>query len=142
MFNIQNNYYTLSIKNIDKNKKEINKQNMELNEKYRELLLSTGYYEEKKSKFYSYIFSVSSQDLAIDILNEIKRLYYDARHEVYLYSLIEDDIKKIKFSDDGEPQGTGTKAIYEMLEKENLTNILVIIVRYFGGTLLRSWTSV
>lgn len=55
---------------------------------------------------------------------------------MYIYSVINDGNKIIRFSDDGEPQGTGTRAIYDTLEKENLTNVCIVIVRYFGGILL------
>ena len=49
---------------------------------------------------------------------------------------IENNVANIRFSDDGEPKGTGTKAIYELLEKESITNVCIVIVRYFGGILL------
>lgn len=62
----------------------------------------------------------------------------DARHIVYIYSYLDKitNIPVINFSDDGEPQGTGTKAIYELISKERITNICIVIVRYFGGILL------
>lgn len=115
-------YYTLENKN-------------EFKGKYEEI--SNGYILEKKSKFYSYIFKINSEENAIEKINEIRKDNLDARHVVYIYSLLdENNNKSIRFSDDGEPQGTGTKAIYELIEKENITNICIVIVRYFGGVLL------
>ena len=105
-----------------------------LNGKYGEI--STGLLEEKKSKFYSYVFNIDNELDAIEKINSIKRDNRDARHVVYIYSYLDNNMPVIRFSDDGEPQGTGTKAIYELLDKEKITNILVVIVRYFGGILL------
>ena len=105
-----------------------------LNGKYGEI--SNGLLEEKKSKFYSYVFHIDNELDAIEKINSIKRDNRDARHVVYIYSYLDNNMPVIRFSDDGEPQGTGTKAIYELLDKEKITNILVVIVRYFGGILL------
>lgn len=104
------------------------------NSKYGEI--SSYTYEEKKSKFNCYIFNIDSLEEAKNYINIIKKDNKLARHVVYIYSIKENNNMNIKFSDDGEPQGTGTRAIYETLQKENLTNICVIIVRYFGGILL------
>lgn len=99
--------------------------------------IASGVIIEKKSKFISYLFNIKNEEEAISIINKIKKEYMDARHVVYIYSILDDEDKKsIRFSDDGEPQGTGTKAIYELIEKENITNICIVIVRYFGGILL------
>ena len=93
--------------------------------------------EEKKSKFIAYIFSISNDIEAKKNINRIKKDNKEARHIVYIYSFLYDNkLPIIHFSDDGEPQGTGTKAIYEVISKENLTNICIVIVRYFGGILL------
>lgn len=105
-----------------------------LNGKYGEI--STGLLEEKKSKFYSYIFHIDNELDAIEKIDAIKKDNKDARHVVYIYSYLDNNMPSIRFSDDGEPQGTGTKAIYELLDKERITNILIVIVRYFGGILL------
>lgn len=115
-----NNFFTL--------KSEIYKS------KYNEI--SQGYLQEKKSKFISYIFSIASKEEALEYINIIKNDNKEARHIVYIYSYLENNNLNIKFSDDGEPQGTGTRSIYELMIKENLTNICIVIVRYFGGILL------
>lgn len=95
-------------------------------------------YDEKKSKFICYVFNINSKDEALNYLENIRKNHYSAKHIVYLYSVIENEKEILKFSDDGEPQGTGTKAIRDMLDKENVTNVLIVIIRYFGGILLGS----
>ncbi len=114
-------YYSLQCKN-------------DLNGKYGQI--SEGIIIEKKSKFISYLFSIDSEEEAIEKIEQIKKDNGQARHVVYIYSLLKGNITNIKFSDDGEPQGTGTKAIYELLDKESITNVCIVIVRYFGGILL------
>lgn len=94
--------------------------------------LSKGYYEDKRSKFYSYIFSVSSKEEALNIIEKMKKEYKDARHVVHAYVLDND----FYYSDDGEPSGTAGKMIYSLMEKQNITNTLIVVVRYFGGILL------
>ncbi|MDD3304024.1 MAG: YigZ family protein [Clostridia bacterium] len=98
--------------------------------------IGVGELYEKKSKFFSYIYPIANSDDAKKYIHDIKEQNKEARHCVYIYSYLEDGKINIKFSDDGEPQGTGTKAIYELITKETLTNICIIIVRYFGGILL------
>ena len=85
---------------------------------------------EKKSKFIAYIFNISCKNEAEDYLERIKMENKDARHIVYIYSYLDKitNIPVINFSDDGEPQGTGTKAIYELISKERITNICIVIV--------------
>ena len=110
----------------------INKENYK--SKYGEI--SSSIVEEKKSKFISYIFNISDDKQALEYIDIVKKENKDARHVVYIYSYLNNNVLDIKFSDDGEPKGTGTKAIYELLTKEGITNILIVIVRYFGGILL------
>lgn len=108
--------------------------NIDDNLKYNEI--SFGYFENKKSKFFSYIFYIENEEMAQAYIAKVKEDNKDARHIVYLYSYNKDNNVCIKFSDDGEPQGTGTKAIYETITKENITNVCIVIVRFFGGILL------
>ena len=99
--------------------------------------IATYIFEQKKSKFISYVFKITNENEAKKYIDIIKKDNKDARHVIYIYSyLTETNLPQVIFSDDGEPQGTGTKAIYELLTKENITNICVVIVRYFGGILL------
>lgn len=89
---------------------------------------------EKRSKFISYSFRVQSTDDVKEKLNSIKSKYWDAKHHVYAYSLNQNSA--LKFSDDGEPGGTAGLPIINTIQSQNLTNTLVIVVRYFGGILL------
>lgn len=96
-----------------------------------------GYAEiiEKRSKFIANVYPVSSQLEANEIINKIKKQYYDAKHNVYAY-IIEGSSTYSKYTDDGEPQGTAGLPIFDMLQKQNLKNVLIIVTRYFGGILL------
>lgn len=94
--------------------------------------ISSGLYEEKKSKFYSYMFKIEDKEKAEEIITAMKEEFKDARHVVYAYVIG----NIYKYSDDGEPSGTAGKMIYSLLEKQNITNCLVIVIRYFGGILL------
>lgn len=91
---------------------------------------------EKKSKFISYIYEIENEIQAQSILDKLKKENKDARHIVYLYSYLENKQIKIKYSDDGEPTGTGTKALYEYITQHHITQICIAVVRYFGGILL------
>jgi len=85
-----------------------------------------------KSIFISYLFPVKSEDDAKEKLNQIREKHYDATHNCYCY-IVGDNASIIKFSDDGEPQGTAGVIIYNCLQKKSLTNVLAIVTRYFGG---------
>ena len=98
--------------------------------------MAEGLIVEKQSKFLSYLFKIEKEEEALDYIEKIKKENPTARHVVYIYSHLENNVANIRFSDDGEPKGTGTKAIYELLEKESITNVCIVIVRYFGGILL------
>jgi len=98
--------------------------------------IASGYYDIKKSKFYSYIFNVTSSEEVEEYISKIKKSHKKARHVVYAYEYYMDNAKYSKFSNDNEPQGTGVNSVISTMEHENVTNYLVIIVRYFGGTLL------
>jgi uncharacterized YigZ family protein len=90
---------------------------------------------EKKSRFIAQVFPVDSSEDCEAHLMRIKKQFWDARHHCMAYILGElGEIQR--FSDDGEPQGTAGKPILEVLKGENLTNVLVVVTRYFGGTLL------
>jgi len=97
-----------------------------------EVLLAKEELEVKKSKFIAYVYNVSSEEQITKILNNIRVTNKEAKHIVYAYRLENSG----RYTDDREPSGTAGKPIYAMLEKENLVNILVIVVRYFGGILL------
>lgn len=91
---------------------------------------------EKKSKFICNIFYVENEEEAKDKINKIRKEYYDARHTVFAYIVLEDNNKIERFSDDGEPSGTAGKPLLEILKQKNIMNVLVTVTRYFGGILL------
>ncbi len=88
--------------------------------------------EIKKSKFIAKVYYIDSETMANEIIKKTREEYKDARHVVYAYMLKSGG----KCTDDKEPQGTAGKPIYSLLEKENVINVLVIVIRYFGGILL------
>lgn len=88
----------------------------------------------EKSKFITYFFPVSSKDDFLIELNKIKKEHNKARHHCYAYKIN----GEIKYSDDGEPQGSAGKPILSVIESKNLNNCAIIVVRYFGGVLLGS----
>ncbi len=90
---------------------------------------------EKKSKFITNIFYVESVKEAEEIIIKTKKNYFDARHNCIAYRIMEDRLIE-KSNDDGEPSGTAGVPMLNILQKNNLINILVIVTRYFGGILL------
>ena len=95
----------------------------------------TAEVEEKKSRFIANLFYVESLEEAENCLKQIKKKYYDARHNCYAYVVKEENIIK-KSSDDGEPSGTAGSPILNVIERNNLCNVIIIVTRYFGGILL------
>jgi len=93
-----------------------------------------GIYEEKKSVFYGACFPVRSEEEALKLLQAEKRRYPDARHHVYAYILSEGNL--LRYSDDREPQGTAGMPVLDLLRKSGITDVLMVVTRYFGGTLL------
>ena len=93
------------------------------------------YFIEKKSKFISYVQPVYSEEEALQFLSTIRKKHYDATHNCYAYILGE-AMNIQRSSDDGEPSGTAGVPILEVLKKEEITNSIVIVTRYFGGIML------
>lgn len=91
---------------------------------------------EKKSKFIGNLFYIESSKQAEDIIKETKKKYFDAKHNCIAYRVIEDGQLIERFSDNGEPQGTAGAPMLNILQKNNLVNVLIIVTRYFGGILL------
>ncbi|WP_054743005.1 YigZ family protein [Cellulosilyticum ruminicola] len=90
---------------------------------------------EKKSKFIATVCEVKTQEEAEACLQQLRKKYYDARHNCFAYQIGEkNEIQRC--SDDGEPQGTAGKPILEVLKGEDVRNTLICVTRYFGGTLL------
>ena len=95
----------------------------------------TGEIVEKKSRFIANVFDITDEEMAISIINEVKKKYWDARHNCSAF-VIGDNNEIQRFSDDGEPSGTAGKPMLEILLKSDVRNCLVVVTRYFGGTLL------
>lgn len=92
---------------------------------------------EKKSKFIANIMYIDKVEEAEAKLEEIRKKYYDARHNCYAYRVIDSNKSIIdRSSDDGEPSGTAGSPMLNILKKEELCNVLVVVTRYFGGILL------
>lgn len=91
---------------------------------------------EKKSKFIANVFYVETSREAEEIIKKVNKKYYDARHNCYAYSVQNPNESIKRFSDDGEPSGTAGAPMLNIIEKNNISNILVIVTRYFGGILL------
>ena len=90
---------------------------------------------EKKSKFIANVAPVDTEEAAREYLESIRKKYPDARHIVYAY-LVSGESTYQRYSDDGEPQGTGGLPVLEAIKREGLTNVICTVTRYFGGILL------
>ena len=89
---------------------------------------------EKKSKFIGNVFYIENEQEAEKKIKEIRKKYHDARHNCFAYKI--ENPKISRFSDDGEPSGTAGNPILSVIEGNNLSNVLIIVTRYFGGILL------
>lgn len=94
-----------------------------------------GEYTEKKSKFLSFIHHVTTTEECKELVKTYKKKYYDARHVCHAYRLRNDE-NVGRYSDDGEPSGTAGRPILGQILSHELTDVLIIVVRYFGGVLL------
>ncbi len=92
-------------------------------------------FEEKKSKFITNVKPVSSEEDAVEFINEIKARHWNATHNVYAYSINGDSLIQ-RYSDDGEPSGTAGMPALEVIRRTGVQNVAVVVTRYFGGTLL------
>lgn len=96
---------------------------------------SEGVFKDRGSKFIAFAIPVTTEEEAKKNISGIKKEYHDACHHCFAYRIGPDKLSW-RASDDGEPSGTAGKPIYNQILSKDLTNILIIIVRYFGGTLL------
>lgn len=94
-----------------------------------------GEVTEKKSRFIANVYPADTEEEALSFVEKIRKKHYDARHHCFAY-IIGSGGEKKRASDDGEPQGTAGKPILEVMEGAGLCNAVVIVTRYFGGTLL------
>ena len=91
-------------------------------------------FTEKRSRFIGYCKPVTTEQEATDFINEKRSKHWDARHNVYAYSLREGNIKR--YSDDGEPSGTAGMPVLDVILKNEVYDVCIVVTRYFGGVLL------
>lgn len=91
-----------------------------------------GYYTEKRSKFYAFAHHVESADEVKDIIAQYRKKFYDARHVCYAY-MLGAERTEFRANDDGEPGSTAGKPILGQINSNELTDILVVVIRYYGG---------
>ncbi len=96
---------------------------------------SEGHYKEKGSRFLAYAFPVDSEQAIRQITADLKKQYHDARHHCFAWRLGA-GMDRYRVNDDGEPSGTAGKPIFGQIQSRDLTCVLVVVVRYFGGTKL------
>ncbi len=107
-----------------------------MNDEYRTIETeATGYFKDKGSKFFAYAYPVKNEDEVKDIIQALKKEHHSARHHCYAWRMGTEEIAT-RANDDGEPSSTAGKPILGQLTSYDITNILVVVVRYFGGTLL------
>ncbi len=112
------------------------KKNEDLTDSYKTIhTASEGFYKEKGSKFYAYAYPVFSEEEIVEKQKTLRKKHYDARHHVYAYRLGSDK-KRYRASDDGEPANSSGPPVFGQIRSFDLTNILIVVVRYFGGTKL------
>lgn len=90
-------------------------------------------FTEKRSRFIGHLLPVKTEEQAREFIGQMKKKYYDARHNCWCY-LIGDSV--VRYSDDGEPQGTAGQPMLNVFQRENVTNVVCVVTRYFGGVLL------
>lgn len=95
----------------------------------------TGLYKDKGSKFIALAYHVRNEDEIKNLLENVKKEYFDARHHCYAWTLGMEN-ETFRMNDDGEPSGTAGRPIYGRIKSAGLTNVLIVVVRYFGGTKL------
>jgi uncharacterized YigZ family protein len=96
---------------------------------------SEGLYKDKGSRFISYVFHIEDEDQVKEFLLKIKKVHFSAKHHCFAYRLGYTG-ERYRINDDGEPSGTAGRPIYGQLLSHDITNVLLVVVRYFGGTLL------
>ena len=89
----------------------------------------TNEFEIKKSRFITYLYNIDDENKVKEIVTNIRNEHKKARHVVYVYKIN----NTAKINDDGEPKGTAGMPIFNVIEKNNLNNVLIVVVRYFGG---------
>jgi uncharacterized YigZ family protein len=96
---------------------------------------SEGFFKDRGSKFFAFAFPVETEEEIKEVLDLLRKEHHSARHHCYAWRLGKENIS-YRANDDGEPSSTAGKPILGQLQSFNLTNVLIVVVRYFGGTLL------
>ena len=96
---------------------------------------SKGEFKDRGSKFFAFAYPVETEDMFKENLQHLKNEYYDARHHVYAFRLGSDK-KTYRASDDGEPSNSSGPPVLGQIQSYDLTNVMIVVVRYFGGTKL------
>jgi uncharacterized YigZ family protein len=96
---------------------------------------STGLYKEKGSKFLGFAFPVSDEQEIREILLKLRKEHHSARHHCFAWRLGSEN-EEYRINDDGEPSGTAGRPIFNQIKSNELTNVLIVVIRYFGGILL------
>jgi len=96
---------------------------------------SEGLYKDKGSKFIALVYPVGEEEEIKSIISKLRKDHHSARHHCYAWRLGA-EMNSYRINDDGEPSGTAGKPIFGQIQSNNLTNILIVVIRYFGGTLL------
>ena len=91
-------------------------------------------FTEKRSRFITHLWRVESEEEARARIGEMKKKYYDARHNCWCYLLQEGGV--VRYSDDGEPQGTAGQPMLNVFQRQGVVNVCCVVTRYFGGILL------
>lgn len=97
--------------------------------------ISEGLFKDRGSKFIAFAFPINNEEDVKERLAELRKKYHDARHHCYAYVLGQDK-SAYRINDDGEPSGTAGRPIHGQILSHDLTNILIVVIRYFGGTKL------
>ena len=90
-------------------------------------------FTEKRSRFIGHLLPVETEEQAREFIAQMKKKYYDARHNCWCYLIGGDTMR---YGDDGEPQGTAGQPMLNVFQRENVTNVVCVVTRYFGGVLL------
>lgn len=116
--------------------RESNENNEKMVETYRVIKEEAfGEIVEKRSRFLAYLCPVETEEEALEFIEGIRKKHYDARHNCFAY-ILGRNRETERCSDDGEPSGTAGRPMLDVLKKEGLTNVVAVVTRYFGGTLL------
>ena len=105
-----------------------------MNDSYQTIskVIGEGFYSEKRSKFFAFAHHVESVDEVKEILSQYRKKYYDARHVCYAY-MLGAERQEFRVNDDGEPSGTAGKPVLGQINSYELTDVLIVVARYYGG---------